>query len=178
MKKNFSAQPLDTRTGGVQNVLTGQDLMSEVPRQNMNRNAFVRRPLFVDNCRDCKGFVSEKSRKRNLFGLGKKKDDGVIFDSGAGLDDNKKFGITDVLDTLKFGVTTWSSEQQRKADAEAAAAALELARRQNAAEALKLQQQQEKSNLVKKYTVPILVTGGVIIVGIITYFVFKKKKIQ
>ena len=178
MKKNFSAQPLDTRTGGVQNVLTGQDLMSEVPRQNMNRNAFVRRPLFVDNCRDCKGFI-DGSRKRNLFGLGKKKkDDGVIFDSLTGEGDNKKFGIGDVLDTLKFGVQTWSSEQQRKADAEAAAAALELARRQNAAEALKLQQQQEKSNLVKKYTVPILVTGGVIIVGIITYFVFKKKKIQ
>jgi len=174
-KKNFSAQPLDTRTGGVQNVLTGKDLMSEVPNQDMNRNAFVRRPLFVDNCRDCKGFVSEKSRKRNIFGLGKKKNE----NDGYGADlDNKKFGVGDVLDTLKFGVQTWSSEQQRKADAEAAAAALELARRQNAAEALKLQQQQEKSNLVKKYTVPILVTGGVIILGIITYFVFKKKKIQ
>lgn len=177
MKKNFSAQPLDTTTGGIQTVLTGKDLMSDVPNQDMNRNAFLRRPLFVDNCKNCKDFSSDTSRKRNIFGLGKKKKDGVIFDSGAALD-NKKFGVGDVLDTLKFGVQTWSSEQQRKADAEAAAAALELARRQNAAEALKLQQQQEKSNLVKKYTVPILVTGGVVILGIVTYFVFKKKKIQ
>lgn len=141
----------------------------------MNRTAFTKRPLFVDNCRDCKGFI-DGSRKRNIFGLGnKKKKDGVIFDSGA---DNKKFGVGDVLDTLKFGVQTWSSEQQRKADAEAAAAALELARRQNAAEALRLQQQQEKSASIKKYALPIAITGGVVILGIITYFVFKKKKIS
>jgi len=176
MKKNFSAQPLDTSTGGVQTVLTGKDLVSDVPNQNMDRTAFVRRPLFVDNCRDCKGFSD--SRKRNIFGLGKKKDDGVIYDSGADLTDNKKFGVGDIFDTLKFGVQTWSSEQQRKADAEAAAAALELAKRQNAAEALRLQQQKEKASLVSKYTVPILVTGRVVILSIITYFVFKKKKIN
>lgn len=172
MKKNFSAQPLDTSTGGVQTVLTGKDLVSDVPNQNMDRTAFVRRPLFVDNCRDCKGFSD--SRKRNILGLGKKKKK----DDGYGYGDENKFQFGDVLDTLKFGVQTWSSEQQRKADAEAAAAALELAKRQNAAEALRLQQQQEKSSLVKKYTVPILVTGGVVILGIITYFVFKKKKIN
>lgn len=177
MKKNFSAQPLDTNTGGVLNVLTAKDLMSQVPNQDMNRTAFTRRPLFVDNCRDCKGFI-DGSRKRNIFGLGKKKEDGVIFDSGADLTDNKKFKVGDVLDTLKFGVQTWSSSQQRKADAEAAAAALELAKRQNAAEALRLQQQKEKASLVSKYTVPILVTGGVVILGIVTYFVFKKKKIN
>lgn len=177
MKKNFSAQPLDTNTGGVQTVLTGKDLMSDVPNQNMDRNAFLKRPLFVDNCKDCKGFSSD-SRKRNIFGLGKKKDDGVIFDSGAGLDADKKFQFGDVLDTLKFGVETWSSSQQRKADAEAAAAALELAKRQREAEALRLQQAKEKTSLVSKYTVPILVTGGVVILGIITYFVFKKKKIS
>ena len=136
----------------------------------MDRTAFVRRPLFVDNCRDCKGFSD--SRKRNIFGLGKKKDDGY------GYGDENKFQFRDVLDTLKFGVQTWSSEQQRKADAEAAAAALELAKRQNAAEALRLQQQKEKASLVSKYTVPILVTGGVVILGIVTYFVFKKKKIN
>ena len=170
MKKNFSAQPLDTSTGGVQTVLTGKDLVSDVPNQNMDRTAFVRRPLFVDNCRDCKGFSD--SRKRNIFGLGKKKDDGY------GYSDENKFQFGDVLDTLKFGVQTWSSEQQRKADAEAAAAALELAKRQNAAEALRLQQQKEKASLVSKYTVPILVTGGVVILGIVTYFVFKKKKIN
>jgi len=175
MKKNFSAQPLDTNTGGILNVLTGKDLISQVPNQDMNRTAFTKRPLFVDNCKDCKGFI-DGSRKRNIFGLGKKKkEDGVIFDSGA---DNKKFRVGDVLDTLKFGVQTWSSEQQRKADAEAAAAALELARRQNAAEALRLQQQQEKSASIKKYALPIAITGGVVILGIITYFVFKKKKIS
>jgi dihydrodipicolinate synthase/N-acetylneuraminate lyase len=75
-------------------------------------------------------------------------------------------------------VQTWSSSQQRKADAEAAAAALELAKRQNAAEALRLQQQQEKTATIKKYALPIAITGGVVILGIITYFVFKKKKIS
>ena len=40
------------------------------------------------------------------------------------------------------------------------------------------EQQKEKASLVSKYTVPILVTGGVVILGIVTYFVFKKKKIN
>lgn len=83
------------------------------------------------------------------------------------------------LDTLKFGVGTWSDAQKRQAEADTAAAALKL-------EQLKLQAlKQEAANTaasgssvataVKSYAVPIAITGVVVALGIATYFYFKKK---
>lgn len=161
MKKNFSQQPLDTTTGGVQVVLTGTDLMSDIPKQSMNRQIFNKSHLFKQDCYTC----YNASGKRNSDGY------------GYGDAPNKITGVN-VLDTLKLGLQTWSSSQQRKADAEAAAAALQLAQIQRQNEAIKLQQQKEKTSAISKYTVPILIGGGVVILGIITYFVFKKKKIS
>lgn len=170
MKKNFSAQPLDTTTGGVQQVLTGKDLMTDVPKESINdKKIFQKRTLFTDECKDCYGFSGD--RKRNLFGLGKK-DDGYGYGGGSGVTGGQ------ILDTLGQGLKVWSSSQQRKADEEAAAAAIQLAALQRQNEELKLKQQQAKSSAITKYAVPIAITGGVVILGIITYFVFKKKKIN
>lgn len=87
--------------------------------------------------------------------------------------------LSTTLDTLKFGVGTWSEAQKRQAEADTAAAALKL-------EALKLQAlKQEAANAattggavaakVKSYATPIAVTGVVVALGIATYFYFKKK---
>lgn len=172
MKKNFSAQPLDTTTGGVQVVLTGKDLMSDIPKESINdKKVFQKRTLFTDECKDCYGFSGD--RKRNLFGLGKKDNTEYGYDGGG-----SKISGGQILDTLGQGLKIWSSSQQRKADQEAADAALQLALLQKQNEELKLKQQQTKSSAITKYAVPIAITGGVVILGIITYFVFKKKKIN
>jgi hypothetical protein len=87
--------------------------------------------------------------------------------------------LTTTLDTLKFGVGTWSDAQKRQAEKDTADAALKL-------EALKLQAlKQEAANTqaggssvataVKSYAVPIAVTGVVVALGIAAYFYFKKK---
>lgn len=88
--------------------------------------------------------------------------------------------LTTTLDTLKFGVSTWSDAQKRQAEADTAAAALKL-------ENLKLAAlKQEAINAttdntgvvakVKSYGIPIAITGVVVALGIATYFYFKKKK--
>jgi hypothetical protein len=60
--------------------------------------------------------------------------------------------------------------------------ATQLQEQQNREQALILQQQeidlqkeQEKSSIIKSYGIPIAIGGGIIIVGIATYFIFKKK---
>lgn len=88
--------------------------------------------------------------------------------------------LTTTLDTLKFGVSTWSDAQKRQAEADTAAAALKL-------ENLKLAAlKQEAINTtaastsvvskVKSYGIPIAIAGVVVALGIATYFYFKKKK--
>jgi hypothetical protein len=92
----------------------------------------------------------------------------------------KSSWLNTALDTLKFGVGTWSDVQKRQAEKDTADAALKL-------EALKLQAlKQEAANTqasgysvaakVKSYAVPIAITGVVVALGIATYFYFKKKK--
>lgn len=91
----------------------------------------------------------------------------------------KSSWLTTTLDTLKFGVGTWSDAQKRQAEKDTADAALKL-------ENLKLQAlKQEAANVqaggssvatkVKSYALPIAITGVVIALGIGTYFYFKKK---
>lgn len=60
--------------------------------------------------------------------------------------------------------------------------AIELQNQQNEAERLRLQQEkirleqeQNKSSIIKSYGLPIAIGGGIIIIGIATYFIFKKK---
>jgi hypothetical protein len=88
--------------------------------------------------------------------------------------------LSDAADFLKFGVTTWSDEQQRQAQQDTAAAALKL-------EQLRIAQLQQEQKLaettsggvvskIKAYAVPLAITGGLVVIGISAYFFFKNKK--
>jgi hypothetical protein len=88
--------------------------------------------------------------------------------------------LSDAADFLKFGVTTWSDEQQRQAQQDTAAAALKL-------EQLRIAQLQQEQKLaettsggvvskIKAYAVPLAITGGLVVIGISAYFFFKIKK--
>lgn len=147
MKLNFAGQPEE---GGVIVMLTGKDLRTDV--QDTGGKLWQKRPLFVDNCKDCNKFTNATGGKKNTVG--------------------------DVVDNLKYGLDLWSSSQQRKADKLAAEQAVRLAQLQTAAEAQKTQQAGLKASTIKSYAVPIAIAGGLAIVGIATYFIFKKKKIN
>lgn len=88
--------------------------------------------------------------------------------------------LSGATDLLKFGVTTWSDEQQRQAEQDTAAAALKL-------EQLRIAQLQQEQKLaettstgvvskIKAYAVPLAITGGLVVIGISAYFFFKNKK--
>ena len=100
--------------------------------------------------------------------------------TGTTADTTSSNWLTTTLDTLKFGVSTWSDAQKRQAEADTAAAALKL-------ENLKLLAlKQEAINTtaagtsvatkVKSYGIPIAIAGVVVAIGIASYFYFKKKK--
>jgi hypothetical protein len=84
-----------------------------------------------------------------------------------------------VLDTIKFGVGTWSDIQKRQAEADTAQAAINLEKLRLAEEQAKLaaatNATTSKSSIIKSYGTPILITGLVVALGIGTYFYFKKK---
>jgi len=98
-------------------------------------------------------------------------------------------GLSDVGDTLKFGVTQWAAEQQRQSAADTAAKAaqieaLKIQAIKQQQELVQAQTQQEKAKSsgaatkIKAYIVPIAITGGLVIVGIAAYFFFKKKNVN
>ena len=87
-----------------------------------------------------------------------------------------------LLDTLKFGVGTWSDMQKRQAEADTAQAAINLEKiklaEAQAQLAAKNAEASSKSSIIKSYGTPILITGIVVALGIGTYFYFKKKNIK
>lgn len=151
MYKNFSSQPAAYfYSGNIPNNITGSltadDLKSDV---NVSQNGdFYKSKIFVE-CpnNDC----------------GKMNASGKL--NGAGDYINKAFDI----------FTNYQQNQQTQST-------IELQQQQNEAERLRLKQEQErtqqeenKSSIIKSYGLPIAIGGGVIIVGIATYFIFKKK---
>jgi len=97
---------------------------------------------------------------------------------GDGYGTPKKTTLGSIFDTVKWGAGLWSQQQKSKADAAQAQSAAEIARinlltaQQQAASAAAAGTGASK---IKAYTVPILVTGIVVIGAIAAYFVFKKK---
>lgn len=85
-----------------------------------------------------------------------------------------------ILDTIKFGVGTWTDAQKRQAEKDTADAALKLENLKLQAlkidAANKLADTTSKSSTIKSYGVPIAIAGVVVALGIGTYFYFKKKK--
>ena len=154
---NFAGMP---ENGGGMEVLKGYDLTTDVPSNKSTEDIFQHRPLFVDNCKDCKNEVSMLNA------------DG----------DNKQSAFQTIFSGLQWGVNIWADDQQRKSAEEQAQAAIQIEQARLAAERTKLAQEQAKSSgfagKLKAYTTPIIVTGVVVIAGIGAYFYFKKKKIS
>jgi hypothetical protein len=172
MKKNFAGQPAG---GGNITILTAQDLMLDV---NPAPPIFQKRPLFVDNCKNCnkmENFANFEADKE----YGDKEKGG--FFSGI------NFGT--ILDTAKTGVGIWATQQQSKSAAEQAQIALQIERQRleqerarAEAEAAKAAGESAKAGSVagkiKAYALPITITGVLVIGGIAAYFYFKKKKVS
>jgi len=154
--KNFAAQG-DSQL----NVLTGRELTTEV---TPNPNIFDKRPLFVDNCKDC-----------NM-----KNANGDYAEYGGG-ESNADFwsGVT-FGDVFKIGTDIWSSEQERKTAEEQAQLALQIERERFRQEQAKAAAEKAKADSlagrIKAYGLPIAIGGVVVIGGIAAYFYFKKKK--
>lgn len=119
------------------------------------------------NANDLKsGFISDDFVKNNNF-----------------VTNNYKNSIgSDVGDWIKFGTKTASEELQRELEAKKADAAIAIS--QNELEKLrleidKLETATDKSKSGSSSTIKIIaVAGAFIIVGIATFFIFKKKKIN
>jgi hypothetical protein len=134
--------------------LTAYDLTTDVkPNQP---TLFAKEPIFVDNCKNC-------DNMNNFTNA-----DGSTWDS--------------ILDIGKFGIGTWSADQARKSAEEQAQLALQIEQTRLAQERAKAAAEQatasSASGKIKAYTVPLIITGVLVIGGIAAYFYFKKKKIN
>jgi hypothetical protein len=111
-------------------------------------------------------------------------DDNFVSDNGNYK--NATGWLADLVDVAKFGVTNWSADKERQlkekqAEAAQAVSASEIEKLK--LEISKLEAEKDASTSKDKSgssaTVKIIaVTGAFIIVGIATYFIFKKKKIN
>jgi hypothetical protein len=132
--------------------LNANDLRSGV----INDGMFVKNNNFIPNCKDCNG------------------------------GNYKNFGFQDVISLAQTGAQYWSADQQRKLEETQAAAAQAISAdeiKKLQLEIQKLETQKDTSTAKDKSgssaTVKIIaVAGAFIIVGIATYFIFKKKKIN
>ncbi len=183
MKKNFAGQPAG---GGNITILTAQDLMLDV---NPAPPIFQKRPLFVDNCKNCNkmenfaNFEADKEYGGTQQKAPRKKGD----KEKGGFFSGINFGT--ILDTAKTGVGIWATQQQSKSAAEQAQIALQIERQRleqerarAEAEAAKAAGESAKAGSVagkiKAYALPITITGVLVIGGIAAYFYFKKKKVS
>ena len=156
MNKNFADQP--TKGGGVL-VLSAYDINSGIIE---NKGFFLQSPTFQDNCNNCMN--TKMNANGNEYG---------------GTSSSGGFSLDDALGVIKFGVGTWSDEQQRQSQEEQAQLALQieeqrrlLAQQQAQADIIKTQNQ---ASIIKSYGLPIAIAGGVIVLGIATYFLLKNR---
>lgn len=151
--KNYSSYPLNSYTNdGVNRVIIPQELYTEVNPQIQDTQIFRNGDRFADDCR---------------FGCG---------DMPSKLAASGRISGKDILNTAVSGLSFWSSSQQKKAEAEAAQKAAEIARLNLLAEQQKTKQKEQQAGIVKAYGVPLAIGGAVIIAGVAAYFIFKKKK--
>jgi len=173
--KNFTAvTPLEQKELGItqlQSTYTGNDLDFSSGVIG-NGGDFQRRTLFVDNCQSCKN----KSMK-NANGYGG--DYGYGGGSDGFFDDVTAGGVLTQLggiaNSIFQGQAAQSAAEIAQANAIAERERVERERAQNAGTALENQGAVAK---IKAYIVPISIVGGLAILGIATYFIFKKKKID
>lgn len=162
MNKNFADQP--TFHSGVQDndVLSAKDFkFADISNEGM----FLKNPIFVDNCKSCGSM--KNFGNANIVGVPTR------------ITNKKNFNLDDGIGLVKLGLGTWSDDQKRQAESEQLNLALQieeqkrlLAEQQAQADIIKSQNQ---ASIVKSYGLPIAIAGGVIILGIATYFLVKNK---
>jgi hypothetical protein len=180
--KNFTAvTPIEQKALGItqlQTTYTGNELdwSSGVVG---NGGDFRRRTLFEDNCQNCK-----KNSMKNLdaygggdYGYG---GGGTSGGSGGGFLSGVTAGgllnqAGGVLNNYFQSQTSQNAAQIAQANAAAAASGVQNQQAQNTGAAI---ENQGKVATIKAYIVPISIVGGLAILGIATYFIFKKKKIN
>ena len=167
--KNFAGQP---DGGGEITILTGRDLITNIT-PDMSNSIFQKKPLFVDNCKNSSSMKNLDAYGDNLLGNA----------YGDNLGNPPKVStFNKIFDVVKFGTGIWSNEQQRQSAEEQAQRALEIEQTRLAQERAKTAAAQAESSTVvgkiKAYSLPILITGVVVVGGIAAYFFFKKKKVN
>jgi len=175
--KNFTAvTPIEQKALGItqlQSTYTGDDLdWSGVIGSG---DEFQRRTLFVDNCQNCKN-NSMKNLDGYDYGYG---DDGFFDDVTAGDVLTQLGGVANSIFQSQAAQSAAdianANAQAAQSASQAAQAAIDRQKAENAGTALENQGAVEK---IKAYIVPISIVGGLAILGIATYFIFKKKKIN
>ena len=176
MKKNFAGAPngisLFPERGGQMATLTGLDLTTEVAPGQI----FQPRPLFVNNCKSCNKMKNASGDQYNYD-----QNDYGYSDSSSSSGGGSFLKGLNLGDLLKIGSTIYSNQQQirlAEQQGQITAAQAAQARAQLAIAQQKTQQDLSVKDRIKAYGLPIAIGGVVIILGIATYFFFKKKKIN
>lgn len=187
MKKNFTAVLPDVQKKlgitQLQTTVTGNDF--DFSQVNPN-GEFFERPLFVDNCNTC-----NKNNMKNLDGVygaygGGAYGGGTVAPvsgtyggggkSGGGFSWNNALNqVGNIANSYFQNQSSQNASQIAEANKEAERLKAERERIANAGKKLENEGAIDK---IKAYIVPISIVGGLVIVGIATYFIFKKKKIQ
>jgi hypothetical protein len=181
MKKSFAGGgptgiSIVPERGGPTATLTGYDLTTNVAPGQI----FKQSPNFINNCKSC-------NNMKNAVGTsGLKKNANGYYDyysyGGGGNNSGGGGGFLAGLnlgDLLKIGSTIYSNQQQIKlaeqqgqiTSQQAAQARAQLAIAQQ-----KTQQDLSIKDKIKAYGLPIAIGGVVIVLGIATYFYFKRSK--
>ena len=177
--KNFAGQP---EGGGNITILTAQDLMFDV---SPTPPIFQKRPIFVDNCKNC------KMENFSNFGGEDYGYDYGAYDSPQTTTPEKSggffsgFKIGDLLNVGTSVLDTVNLKPRNEAALAQGQIALEIEQQRLEQERLKAERAKldaEKAGLgankIKAYILPITITGVLVIGGIAAYFYFKKKKIN
>lgn len=180
MKKSFAGGgptgiSIFPERGGPTATLTGYDLTTEIAPGQI----FKKSPNFIDNCKSC-------NNMKNAVG-GFKNADGDYYEyyssTGSGNSNSGGGGSflqgLNLADLLKIGSTIYSNQQQIKLaeqQGQITAQQAAQARAQLAIAQQKTQQDQSVKDKIKAYGLPIAIGGVVIILGIATYFFFKRSK--
>lgn len=190
MKKSFAGAPtgisLFPERGGQMATLTGLDLTTEIAPGKI----FQPRPLFANNCKSCKNMSGFKNADAyNQYYSNYSSSAYGQYYSGSGSSGSGSGGSSsggggflsgiNLADLLKIGSTIYSNEQQIKLaqqQGQITAQQAAQARAQLQIEQQKTQQSASVKDKIKAYGLPIAIAGGVIVLGIATYFFFKRSR--
>lgn len=162
-KKNFSAQPPG---GGMIDTYTGLDLVTEIKSSDFDKDNFQKRPLFVDNCKNC-GNGTFKNANGDGYNYGEYQQRGPRGSNilGTGLSWGQLFGTA---------ANIYSQEQQQQILEQTQ----QVQQGQSQLEQQKLREQQLKLEAQKaksRIWIPVTIGISVLLVGFGAYYIFKKK---